>query len=82
MVEISTKLTDLVPKFPTSPDIPGYSLQITAASSLSCTVEEKASLKAIDQKFKEASEQISNALVVVKEELKLLSPPVVNFNVY
>ena len=80
VVEISTKLTDLAVRFPTSPDIPGYSLQITAVSSLTCTDAQKASLKEIDKKFQIASIEISAALAAVQEELKLWSPPLVSFN--
>ena len=73
VLQISTKLTDLALQFTTSPDIPGLSLQITAAASLSCTEAEKASLKKIDQKFQKAEKEISNTLAVDVKNLQLLS---------
>ena len=73
-MEISTKLIDLVLRFTTSPVVLDYSFQITtAATSLICTEDEKASLKAIDQNFQKASTEISKALTAIQEDLRALT---------
>ena len=72
VVTIATSLTDLAKSFPTSPKVPGLSGQITSSSaSLTCTENEKTSLKGLDSKFQAALTEITKALTEAQKELGL-----------
>merc|ERR1711936_1030309 len=71
VVKIATKLTTLAISFPTSPEVPELSLQITSSSATSCTDAEKNDLKNLDSKFQSALTEITKALTEAQKELEL-----------
>ena len=79
VVTIATSLTDLAKSFPTSPKVPGLSGQITSSStSLTCTENEKTSLKGLDAKFQAALTEIAQTLKEAQKKLALTVSEVKN----
>ena len=70
---IAIQLTVLVMKFPSSPDILVISGQISGASSVTCSVDEKESLISLEKPFEEAITHINEALESVQQQLMMLT---------
>ena len=60
-------------KFPTSPNIPVISLQLTAAASIVCSAGELESLKSLEGAFEDALANIVEALEAIQEQLTILN---------
>ena len=71
VVTLASQLTVLAMKYPSSPDLLPISAQITGASSITCSEEEKRSLTSLEKPFVEALAHIDNALESVQQQLLL-----------
>ena len=73
LVTVARRLTELALNFPSSPNIPVISVQITAASSVVCSADELESLTSLEGAFEDAVANIVEALEAIQEQLTTLT---------
>lgn len=73
VVTFATRLTVLVMKYPSSPDVLVISGQIYGVSSITCSDAERESLISLEKPFEEALAHIDDALESLQQQLMMLT---------
>lgn len=70
MITIATLVITIVSENPASPQVSVYCLEIVAATGITCSDEEKESLKGVETSMDEAAEKLEEATEAVFEDLE------------
>jgi len=70
MITVATLVITIISDNPASPQVSVYCLEIVAASGITCTDEEKQSLKGVETSMEEAAEKLEEATSAVMEDLE------------